>query len=336
MGARRKDRGRKPVILSVEPLEDRFLLSGGSLVEAPPADSHSAHSPVANQQNPPPRMDAQNVLLTKTPTSGPSVPTGQASSLPLAAPQYASNPAIGENRLWQLLNSAAQLRASAASTAYHSDDGDDDGDPPAMDRDGGYVHSNEMLALPCLFTNQNANGLDPCCAILIQEQGLAQNGVHLALLNLFSTAGLGSAATAVVPTVSRVAASGDMEEHAGQPPREESTEPIPELPNPPRSLDAPPDGESENQPPTPVLGVPFADLLPIDVEAIQRSADAFFERIGQISEEWHDNGIIQKLTPWLVIATVAGYQWVRLRRRQVRSALDNEERWGPDAMLISD
>jgi hypothetical protein len=335
MGARRKDRGRKPVILSVEPLEDRFLLSGGSLVEAPPAASYSTHSSVANQQNAPPRTDAQNVLPPKLPTSGPSVPTAPANSLSPAVVQYPSSPSLGENALLQLLNSVALLRASAASAAYRPDDDDDD-DLPAMDRDGGYAHPNQMLALPSLFTNQNADGLDPCCAILIQEQGPAQNGVHLALLNLFSTAGLGSAATTVVPTVSRVAASGDMGEHAGKPAREERTEPIPELPNPSGSLDTPPAGESENQQPAPVLGVPFADLLPIDVEAIQRSADAFFEQIAQISEEWHDNWIIQKLTPWLVIATVAGYQWVRLRRRQVRSAPDNEESWGPNAMLISD
>jgi hypothetical protein len=72
------------------------------------------------------------------------------------------------------------------------------------------------------------------------------------------------------------------------------------------------------------------------MEAIQHSADAFFEGIAQISEEWQDNWIIQRLTPWLGAATVAAYQWVRLRRRQARSAPDNEESWGPDPMLISE
>jgi hypothetical protein len=205
-----------------------------------------------------------------------------------------------------------------------------------MDSDEGYPHSNQVLASLCLFTNQNTNLSDPCCEILTREQTPAQDGAHLLLLNLFSTAGLGSAATGVVPTTSRVAASGDVGVRLGGAAREERREPIPKLSNLPPSRDVPPAEETEAPPPAPVLGSPFADLLPIDMEAIQHNADAFFEQIAQISEEWQDNWIIQRLTPWLVAATVAAYQWVRLRRRQARSSSDNEESWGPDPMLISE
>jgi hypothetical protein len=78
--------------------------------------------------------------------------------------------------------------------------------------------------------------------------------------------------------------------------------------------------------------------LPIDVEAIQRSADAFFEQLARLSEEWHDSGVIEKLTPWLIAASVVTYKWVRLRKKQSFRAPDSEDGWepGPAVFLAGD
>jgi hypothetical protein len=76
--------------------------------------------------------------------------------------------------------------------------------------------------------------------------------------------------------------------------------------------------------------------LPIDVEAIQRSADTFFEQIAKISEEWHDGRVIEEVIPWLITAGAIAYQWVRLRRNQSSLPPHAEENWGPDPLLISD
>ena len=329
MGTRRNDPERKPVILSVEPLEERFLLSGGSLGGAAPVSSHPAHSLVAGQQNAQP----QKVLVAKGSTAGPSASIGQASSLPAAAPQYPSSPAVDENALRQLISSAL-LHASASPTAYQPDDDDDDS--PAMEHLEGYAHSNQVLVSPGFFANQNTNWPDPCCAILILEQGLVKDaGPHLLLLNLLSTAGLGSAATPSVPNASLLAASENGGEGLGKSPMEEA-EPLPETSPPSPPSVAPPAEEKENSPPAPILGCPFADGLPIDVGAIQRSADAFFEQIAQKSEEWQDSRVFQKLIPWFAATSMAAYYWVRLRRKQACSGPRTEENWGPDPRMISD
>jgi hypothetical protein len=72
---------------------------------------------------------------------------------------------------------------------------------------------------------------------------------------------------------------------------------------------------SDNPAPEPSRGAPFADLLPFDVEAAQRRVDAFFERLAELSEEWTDGQLLDKLAPWCMAATVVIYEWARRRRR---------------------
>ena len=63
-------------------------------------------------------------------------------------------------------------------------------------------------------------------------------------------------------------------------------------------------------------GSPIADVLPIDVEAIGRSLDAFLDRLASLSQEWIDGPMIEKLTPWCMAVTVVAFEWARLRRRR--------------------
>jgi hypothetical protein len=51
------------------------------------------------------------------------------------------------------------------------------------------------------------------------------------------------------------------------------------------------------------------------VEAIQCGVDAFFQQLGDLSEEWRDGQLLEKLAPWLLAASVAGYGWIRWRDR---------------------
>jgi hypothetical protein len=117
---------------------------------------------------------------------------------------------------------------------------------------------------------------------------------------------------------------------------EEEMEPPPQMRPAPPSSAAPPAEERESPPLTPILGCPFADRLPLDVEAIQHSADAFFEQIAKISEEWQDGRVFQELTPWIAAACMAAYQWVRLRKKQSCLLPQAEECGGPDPRMISD
>ncbi|HTU16794.1 MAG TPA: hypothetical protein VMG10_01925 [Gemmataceae bacterium] len=77
----------------------------------------------------------------------------------------------------------------------------------------------------------------------------------------------------------------------------------------------PPVNMAEDKPP-PVAspGDPFAELLPIDVDAIQRGADAFFEKLARLSEEWKGARTIHELTPWLLVTGLVAYEWLRLQR----------------------
>lgn len=77
-------------------------------------------------------------------------------------------------------------------------------------------------------------------------------------------------------------------------------------------------------PDTPPLsgGRSLAELLPIDVEAIQRGAEVFFQRLSELTEEWHEGQLVEKLAPWILVASVAGYGWIRLRDRRDRCLAD--------------
>ena len=92
-----------------------------------------------------------------------------------------------------------------------------------------------------------------------------------------SPAGTNPSSEAPPATPSPFAVPWNAGKGQGKPAREEGRETTPEVPKPPSLLLPPPAGEKDSPPPASSPGGPFADLLPIDVEAIQRSADAFFE-----------------------------------------------------------
>jgi hypothetical protein len=160
---------------------------------------------------------------------------------------------------------------------------------------------------------------------------LLQTGVlHLSLEQL-SAAGLsrlGLAAAIALPAAvisleTGEAVASSYGEEAEMPPAAESApQPVP-----------PPVAATDGPAPAPSPGGPIADLVPIDVEAIQRGVDSFFERLAGLSEEWSDGQVLEKLTPWCMAATVAAHEWARWRR--LRRALRGDSAdGGPEAAAL--
>jgi hypothetical protein len=343
MGARRIDSRRRSALLSVEPLEDRLLLSGAGTFVADSVSALPAHLPITSQQSTQPQTPVSNGPTAKGTTSwgtaitrsqplataGPSrenesrppPSTGgerAAAGLPAVAPQYLSSPAIGP-------------------TLYRPDrDGDDDS--PAKEMEEALLRSTQGSSVVYPFTNEEAIGPNYGTPSTTPEQIPAKDGEPHLFLNLLSAAGLGSAVTSGVAVASPFAAPGNAGKDHGKSAREEEGETTPGVPKPPPLVLPPPAGEKDSPPPASSPGGPFADLLPIDVEAIQRSADAFFEQLGRLSEEWHDSGVIEKLTPWLVAASIVAYKWGRWRGKQSLSAPGSEDGWEsvPAAFLAGD
>lgn len=316
MGTRREDRRHRPVILSIEPLEERFLLSGSG---APVAASVSALSPpsVAVPPSAPPQIVLGQIMLQKETVTGLGILAGAVASLPGVLTQQPST------------------AAAPVPATYHSDD---DGDSWAIENEEAGNHANQPSVLPFLFTNQNIN-----CPILGGANGTAeqtppQGGASSSLLVVLSTAGFGVAATPVVPipvlsTVSPI--SGEQTDKSAP---EKGRNPIPELPNSHPFLVAPPAEATPRPTPASSLGIPFADLLPMDGEALQRSADAFFEKLAKVSEQWQDCWVIQKLSPWVIVAGMVAYQWLQLRRLRSGTVPESEdnEGVGPAVFLAGD
>jgi hypothetical protein len=92
---------------------------------------------------------------------------------------------------------------------------------------------------------------------------------------------------------------------------------------------SPPDALRDDPSPAFPPIMPFATYLPIDTEAIQRSADILFEQLAQLSEQWNDRRIVERLLPWVAAAGVVAYEWVCLRWLRSFPVLDSEENSGP-------
>lgn len=359
MGDRRIDLKRRSVLLSVEPLEDRFLLSATGISSVGFFAAPASPNPVAGQHQVQTQPSPQNDSVAQQSTSGPSgpIPTAKtaqdetghvlhvesggpsggvhAASGPVAAiPPPTSNPVMGEIGSWQAFYPVASPRATIDRDARELDHDDDS---PTMEHEEAHLHSHPASFEQYLPTNAAIAGMHGDASAGIGQTPIPAGGLHAAL-NPFSAAGLGTVGLARVATVLPAAASLETRMGHGHSEENERRETTPEAPNSQPLVIPPPAEEEDGPPPASAPGGPFADLLPIDMEAIQRSADAFFEQLAYLSEEWHDSGAIEKLTPWLVATSVVASKWVCLRRKRSFSTPDSEDNWeaGPAVFLTGD
>jgi hypothetical protein len=287
MGTRRRDTQRRQVSLAVEALEDRFLLSGAASLSIPAATNGPPALPAATHLSAAPK-ETRSV----TPQEMPGYPaTGQTIALPV-------NPIMSSPR---------------------EQDGDDDDPPGKTDEDAS--HNIAMgFPLPGPACNNSTCGIDSTLPPRSLEQMTLPAANLMPFLPLFSASGLGvTKIISVPPIIPATAVSVYAPEHHGPPPGKEEMRPMPAAPETPPSALPP---LVEKPAGAPSSGGPFAELLPIDVEAIQRGVDAFFQRMGDLSEEWRDGQLLEKLAPWLLAASVVGYGWIRLRDRRDRDLAD--------------
>jgi hypothetical protein len=204
--------------------------------------------------------------------------------------------------------------------AYQRDDDGDNDSPDIADPDNAH---NAVFGYPLLCTTDNhgAGCLDLALLTRTPEQMASPTASLISFLPLLSASGLGITNTgSLLPIPSSAAAENLPADHHVAPGRED-LRPLPATPEAlPSTLPSP----AEEAPDTPPLsaGGPLAELLPIDVEAIQRGAEVFFQQLSQLSEEWHEGQLVEKLAPWLLVASVAGYGWIRLRDRRDRCLAD--------------
>jgi hypothetical protein len=63
--------------------------------------------------------------------------------------------------------------------------------------------------------------------------------------------------------------------------------------------------------------------LAIDVDALRRTADAFFSRLHALAEDWQGTLPAAKWAPWLGVVSVVAYECARLRKDKTRLALED-------------
>jgi hypothetical protein len=57
----------------------------------------------------------------------------------------------------------------------------------------------------------------------------------------------------------------------------------------------------------PEIGIPLPGLLPVDLAALQHSADAFFEQLAQLTAPGEGDSMLLSLGPWVLVA--GGVAW---------------------------
>jgi hypothetical protein len=203
-----------------------------------------------------------------------------------------------------------------------------DDDSPATEEEE-HPHFHPAPFEQALPANAVASALHDGVSAVSGETSIQAAGQHAAL-NLLSAAGLGAVgvvhvatslpATAVSPETSRGPGQAEGDRGEGTMPQAPESQPL-GVP-PPAQI---PGGHAPMVSP----GDLFSGLVPVDGEAIRRSADAFFAQLAGLSEEWDDGRVIERLTPWLMAAGVVAYEWFRLRRRRSLCAADPEQNGGP-------
>jgi len=281
MGTRRRDAQRRQVSLTVEALEDRFLLSSAASLAIP------------------------------IPTNGPAV---------YVAPVHAS--AAGNETRFAFPPGNTGHPLAWQTTAFpitpmmsypRDDDGDNDS-PDITDPDNS---GKVVFGYPLLCTNDNhaAGCVDLALLTRTPEQVALPATSLISFLPLLSASGLGITNLGSLLPIPSTAVAENLPGNRDPAPGKEELRPLPATPEAPPSALPRLAEETPDTPPSSGGGA-LAELLPIDVEAIQRGADVFFQQLSELSEEWHDGQLVEKLALWLLIASVAGYGWIRLRDRR--------------------
>jgi hypothetical protein len=73
--------------------------------------------------------------------------------------------------------------------------------------------------------------------------------------------------------------------------------------------------------------VPLAGLVPIDLHRLEEGVDAFFERLGWLSEGWESGRFCSDIVPWLLVGAAAAWELAFLpgkvgERRAMESPCD--------------
>jgi hypothetical protein len=231
-----------------------------------------------------------------------------------------------EKGSWKVLYPVALPRATIYLDTRESDR---DGDSPMMDNDEARLPSHQAALEKYLSPNA---AFVPLYDRASTGSGAAapQAGSPPSALNLLSVAGLqtaGLAGSAVVLPATTASLERGWEQRRAE--VNEGGETLPQDPESQPLVIAPPSAVPDAPSPAAWPGDPFADLLPIDGEAIQRRANAFFEQLARLSEQWKDSRVFEKLTPWFVAASVGVYEWLRLRRMRSFSTVVSENNCGP-------
>jgi hypothetical protein len=312
MSTRTRDAERRQVSLAVEALEDRFLLSGAASLSTPAA---------TNQPSLP--LVAAHSSAAKNDASSAS------QQMPLGQPSVWQTPTVAAKNALSVNSVPFVMNAPLSPAMVHppDDDGDHD-EPPGME--DGEASRNAALAVPPPSSagNNATAGRDFAAGSRLPEPMNRPAVNPMAFLPLLSAAGLGTTKTAPLPAVN--AASETPQGSVSPAPGKDEMRPMPAVPEAPPTP-PPPLAEEPTEPAPSLLTGPFAELLPIDMEAIQHGVDAFFKQLGDLSEEWRDGGVFEKLMPWLLAAGVAGYGWLHLRDNKVRLLADFFDRGRPEA-----
>jgi len=293
MGTRRRDAERRQVSLAVEALEDRFLLSGAasistlSTTNGPSAPFAAAHYHAAKSETPSPSPQAAlgHTSTWQSPALAPKDTPGAGSAL--LVPNVPVKPAMGYS---------------------HDGDGNDDDELNGTDGEASR-NAPLMFALSSYDCNDAMTSLDCPVPSLSAGQAIAPAANVMSFLPLLSASGFGAAK--ITPLLPAIAISENASVDPDPAPGKEEIPPMPAVPQAPH---APKVVEPAEPPAASVVG-PLAELLPIDVEVIQQGVDAFFQQLGDLSEEWREGRVLDELAPWLLAASLAGYGWIRLRDR---------------------
>ncbi len=279
MGTRRRDAQRRQVSLTVEALEDRFLLSGAASLSIPaPTNEHADHVAPAHV----------SAAVNETRSASPLGITGH--SLAWQTTAFPLTPMMSYQR-------------------------DDDGDHDSPDITDSGNSDGAVFGYPLLCTADNhvAGCLDLTLLTRTPEQMVLPTASLFSFLPLLSASGLGITNIGCLLPIPATAVAENL---AANPDPAAGKEELRPLPSTPEAL--PPRGEDTRETPPSLHRGALVELLPIDVEAIQRGAEVFFQQLRELSEEWHDGRLVEKLAPWLLVASVAGYGWIRLRDRRDR------------------
>ncbi len=317
-GTRCRSRSRP---LSLEILEDRFLLSA----VAYPAEDMAASGgqpPAVVSSAPAAGQDQKAASRAAAPTGGnPAAPSPSPGSGPSTHSSLPTLQGSGSVGYFPGLFSFAP-----STTTWHVDSGDPGSG--GLDRDGDSPDQGALVAslfdtYSCLPVGNNL-GTNDCDTEPLP--GAAPVPSHVAAPSLAPSGAAMGLREAPFPI-------------AGSPPRSESVEggetiaPVSrEQPNAgteiaPVEPQGAPQAAENDKVPLPA-GLPFAGLLPIDLDSMRRAADDFFSRLTDLAQDPSLGHPAFRAVPWFGVLTVVAYEWARMHRRP---ACRPEDGWGQEA-----